>query len=106
MRAVLDTADPVRPELRAALDRCGDELSRPGTWWNAHDKRAIADIARAAFVASAAPPGAAERLPAAAADAASRIAASPAGASEAWVRSVCDAIGEPHFVELAGLVAR
>lgn len=106
MRHVFDFAsDPVRPELVAALERCWDELSQPGTWWDALDKRAIAEVARAAFVGSPLR-SEAERLDRVAVEAASRIAATPASTEEAWVRRVCDAIGEPNFLELVGVVAR
>lgn len=106
MRLVLDIAgEPVRPELVAALERCWTELSRPGTWWDGADKRAIAEVARDACRASPLPSGA-ERLHPAAVEAIIRIAATPADTDEALVRSVCDAIGESNFVELLGVVAR
>jgi hypothetical protein len=95
--------DPVRPELTAAIDRCWDELSRPGTWWDAAGRRAIAEVARAA-IGGGVPP--AVLLPAAAAEAATRIAATPAEVDEAWVHAVCEAIGETRYVELVGIVAR
>lgn len=98
-------ADPVRPALRAAIDRCWDEISRPGTWWPAPARGAIAQVARGAGRGGGAPP-VAEVLPAAAVDAATRIAAAPAQTTEAWVRASCDALGEPRYVELVGVVAR
>lgn len=105
MRLVSGQADEVRPELLAAFERCWDELSRAGTWWDAADKLAIAEIARAAVVA-APTPAAGERLHPAAAEATTRVAASPAAIDEAWVGSVSEAIGEPNFVELVGIAAR
>lgn len=85
-------SDPVRPELLATIGRCWDELARPGTWWDSAAKVAIVATARADR--EPAPID----LPDAAQAAASRIAASPATTSEAWV--------EPQYVELTGVVAR
>lgn len=97
--------DSIRPGLAAAIDRCWDELSQPGTWWDAAAKGAIAEVARAAIVRHDTPQEPAD-LPASARDAATRIAATPADPDEAWVRGVCDAIGETRYVELTGIVAR
>lgn len=97
-------SDPVRPELVGAIDRCWDELANPGTWWDAPGKLAISDVARAARVGD--DQSTDRGLHPAAADAARRIAATPASITESWVGDVCDAIGETHYVELIGVVAR
>lgn len=105
MRAVFDPgADPVRPELVAAIDRSWEELGRPGTWWDARDKIAIADLARGAREGVDQPGH--RRLHPAAVDAARRIAATPAAITEPWVQEVCGALGETRYVELIGVVAR
>ena len=95
--------DPVRQELQAAIGGTWDELSRPGAWWDAGDRRALADAARAAFVGNPAPNAG---LPAAALEAAAVLAARPATTTEAWVAGVTDQIGELRYLELVGLVAR
>lgn len=105
MRSVFDPGlDPVRPELVAAIDRCWDEVGRPGTWWDAEGKIGIAEVARAARDGVDQP--GIGRLHPGAADAARRIAATPAAITEPWVRDVCDALGETRYVELVGVVAR
>lgn len=95
--------DPVRPELVAAIDRCWDELARPGTWWDAAAKAEIVVVARGARSGDRASECG---LPGAARDIAALLAAAPAVTSETLVRAACDAIGEPHYVELVGVVAR
>lgn len=97
-------ADPVRPELVGAIDRCWDELGRPGTWWDAPAKIEVAEVARAARGGLA--PSGDDSLHPAAADAARRIGATPAAITESWVRDVCDGLGETHYVELIGVVGR
>lgn len=96
-------SDPVRPELVAAIDRCWDELARPGTWWDGAAKAAIVATARAAR--SDREPEA-TGLPDDARAAGALLAASPATTSEAWVGEICEALGEPQYVELTGIVAR
>lgn len=67
-------------------------------------QRGISEVARAAYVGERA--SAESALPAAAVAAARRVAASSAETDEAWVRAVCEALGEPHYLELVGVVAR
>lgn len=101
---MLDHGDlPVRPELATALQRTWEEIGRPGARWTGAQRVEILEAARDT------PSGAIETgatLPPAARDAACRIAMEPAGTTERWVSAVVDAIGEPEYVELAGVVAR
>ena len=95
--------DPVRPALVRALRETWDELARPGSWWDASERAAIARVARAARAGAGAD---AEAIPASAADAAAVVAARPATATETWVTDVMAELGELRYVELVGVVAR
>jgi hypothetical protein len=95
--------DPVRPQILGAFGRAWAELAHPGTWWDGASRVAIAAAARGARGGDE-PRGAS--LPRAAVEAASVIAARPAGTSEAWATRICEALGELRYVELVGIVAR
>lgn len=93
----------MRPALVRALRETWDELARPGSWWDAAERGAIARTARAA---SGGAPTADEALPTSAVDAATVIAARPATATEAEVAGITGELGEARYVELVGVVAR
>lgn len=106
MRPVSSAPEPgVRPQILEAFERSWAELARPGAWWTAEERVAIAEIARAA-VSAAGARHAAAALPQRAVDAATVIASTPGQTSEGWVSDVCEAIGELPYVELVGIVAR
>lgn len=98
-----DHGDPARPEILAAFERAWTEIAAPGTWWDGTSRVAIAATARVARVAGDADAG---DLPDAALDAVRLLAARPAGTTEEWVTSVCNAVGELRYIELVGIVAR
>jgi hypothetical protein len=95
--------DSVRPEVLAAFERAWDEIAGPGTWWDGPSRVAIAAAARAARGTTSTDHDA---LPSAALEACRLLATRPAGVTEEWLRSVCDEISEPRYVELVGIVAR
>jgi hypothetical protein len=95
--------DSIRPEVLAAFERAWDEIAGPGTWWDGPSRVAIAAAARAARGATSTDHDA---LPSAALEACRLLATRPAGVTEEWLRSVCDEISEPRYIELVGIVAR
>lgn len=112
---------PVREELLAAHERAFERLATPGTWWNAAERLAIASAVResgrcrlcaarkAALTAGAVGgehSGARDLLPAAAIDAAHRIASDPARLTRRWaLETLGSGLGEGRYVELVGVVA-
>lgn len=94
---------PVRPEIVEVAGRVWEHLARPGTWWSAAERRAIAETARAARARSPLPDS---DLPKAATEAAVLLAATPARTTEAWVTSVVGSLGEEAYVELVGITTR
>lgn len=96
--------DPaLRDEVVAAFDRAWKEIAGPGTWWDGPSRIAMAEVARAARAGHR---PSSPLLPGAAVEAATVVAATPMEPTEAWVASIADAIGEPSYVELVGVVAR
>lgn len=101
---MIDADDlPIRPELAAAIERTWAEIGQPGAHWTGTERVEILQAARAATTGEPTPRSS---LPQATLDAAARVAAAPATTTEAWVTDVVDAVGEPEYVELVGVVAR
>jgi hypothetical protein len=115
------TTDPdtlVRPDLAAAHAEAWASLSRPGTWWSADARRALAVTAAHAMwsadapppwvpasgVAGALAPDALDHAPAAAHDAAVRLARHAATITRETYGRIRDALGALAYVELVGLV--
>jgi hypothetical protein len=110
---------PIPDAMRAAHRRAWEHLAAPGTWWTGAERVAIAAQVRAArscalcrerkaALSPHAVPGehaAAGGLPAAADDAAHRIATDPGRLGRAWYASTLGAgLSEGHYVELVGVV--
>ncbi len=98
-----DAPGPVRPDIGEVARRVWDHLARPGTWWTASQRLAIAALARAARTRRPLP---AVDLPAAATEAAALLAATPARTTEAWVGRMVEVLGEEAYVELLGVTTR
>lgn len=113
---------PVREDLVAAHDRAWARLASAGTWWTGAERVAIASAARAAarcrlcrdrkaalspaYFAGEHDGGGDGVLPAAAIDAAHRIASDPARLTRKWFDGVLTSgIGEGRYVELLAVVA-
>jgi len=112
-------AVPVRPDLAAAHARAWDALGRPGSWWTAAERIAIAAATRAAATcalcrdrkAALSPytidgshdgPGG---LPAPAVDAVHRITTDPGRLQRAWLEALrADGLDDGAYVELIGIV--
>jgi len=98
-----DSRYPVRDDLARAFRELWLHLSRPGTWWSAADRVAIAAEGRRAragqeVTASLGP---------APTEAARMIGATPAETSEARVDSLIDAdFTSEHYVELVSIAAQ
>ena len=103
MFSFADAPGPVRPEIVEVMRRCWRELSRPGTWWSATQRRAIAETARFARIGS---PRSTDVLPPPATEATTLLAAAPARTTEAWVARMVAALGEEAYVELLGITTR
>ncbi len=102
---------PVRDDLTAALRASWADIGRPGGWWTAEERLAIASLARAERLQRREPPWGRDRsqpevavLPARAVEAARRIAADPAQLDREWAEGVIAEIGNEHYVELASVV--
>lgn len=96
-------APEVRSDLREALVATWSHLARPGTWWDATERRWIAATARAARAATEVPD---VPLGEAAIEAATVLASTPAQVTETWVAAMTEALGEEHYVELLGITTR
>ena len=94
---------PVRDDIVSGLQGTWEHLARPGTWWNADQRRQIAETARAARMRLSAP---ATDLPDAAVATSSLLAATPAQTSETWVGEMVAALGEEQYVEILGITTR
>lgn len=100
---MIDIVDlPVRPGLLRAIERTWQEMGEPGARWTGAERVEILRAARAAVDGQEAPTA----LPPAAREAAARLATAPASTTESWVTDVTEAVGEPAYVELVGVVAR
>ena len=107
-----DSDLPVRPALEAAHQQALDSISRPGRWWNARERVAIAAAARAARVeAGLQEPdddtGNDAQLP----DAARRVAQQVAVSVSALDRDFCtraleQGLGDTQYCETVGVVSR
>lgn len=94
---------PVRSGVLEALRATWVQLARPGTWWTAAQRRAVAETARAAREGHAVPDG---DLPDAARDAAALIGATPTKVTGPWVAEITEAIGAEPYVEIVGITSR
>lgn len=94
---------PVRPDVVGALRATWEHLAQPGTWWNALDRRGIAETARAARAHRDLPD---TGLPAAAVESARLLASTPAHTTEEWVSEMVEALGEEQYVEVLGVTTR
>lgn len=91
----------VRGDLRDALQREWDRMSRPGAVWSGSERIAIAETARAAQA------GAAVVGTGAAHDAAATIATRPSSIRRVTVDTwMMEGLGMAHYVELVGVVSR
>lgn len=105
--------------MRAAHLRAWQRLGAPGTWWTGAERVAIAEQARAArdcglclerraalsAGAVAGEHAAASGLPAAAVEAAHRIASDPGRLTRAWYeRTLAGGLSDAQYVELVGVV--
>jgi hypothetical protein len=110
---------PVPEAMRAAHRRAWERLAAPGAWWSGAERVAIAAQARAArscalcqarkaALSPAAVVGehaAAGPLPAAAVEAAHRIASDPARLTRAWFeKTLAAGLSDAQYVELLGVV--
>lgn len=100
---MIDAADlPVRRGLAAAIEHTWQEIGHPGAHWTGSERVEIVRATRAAVDGESPPPA----LGPAAREAAARLATAPATTTETWVTDMADALGEPAYVELVGVVAR
>jgi len=110
---------PIPAAMRDAHRRAWERLARPGAWWTGAERVAIASEVRAArgcalcrerkaALSPHAVPGehaASALLPAAAVEAAHRIATDPARLTRAWVeKTLAAGLSDAHYVELLGIV--
>ena len=114
----MTTVADVRADLASAHDDARVSLSRPGTWWSAAARRALARTAAdAMWTADPMPPwvaistipgaladGALDAAPAAAHDVVARLARHASTATREWYARARDAVGALAYVELVGLV--
>jgi len=110
---------PIGEELAAAHRETWRRIAAPGAWWSGAERVAIAAAVRAAEGCAlcaarrtALSPSAGgaheagERLPAAAVEAAHRIATDAKRLSRAWVEQLATSgVSDGHYVELLGVVA-
>lgn len=88
-----------------AIEREWDRLAKAGTWWTGGARVAMAAAARGAR--DGAPVEPTEALPAAATEAAARIAAAPATITAAWVDELeARGLDRVAYTEIIGVVAR
>jgi hypothetical protein len=113
-----DPDAPLRPDLAAAHAEAWASLSQPGNWWSAGARRALAVTAAHVMWSADAPPpwvsasgvpgtlapDALEHAPAAAHDAAARLARHAATITRETYGRIRDALGALAYVELVGLV--
>lgn len=78
-------------------------LAMPGWSWTGAERLAIAQQARTHRLTGRAD---AAGLPEAAAEATRVLAAAPATTSRSWIDGIVDALDEPAYVEIVGIVAR
>ena len=114
----MTTDADVRADLASAHDAAWASLSRPGTWWSAAARRALARTAAdSMWVADPPPPwvpastvpgaladDALDAAPAEAHDAAARLARHASTITREWYERVRDVVGALAYVELVGLV--
>ena len=113
------SALPVPPRMRDAHLRAWQRLAGPGTWWSGPERVAIAAEVRAARdcplcrerkaalspYAVAGEHGGAALLPAAAVEAAHRIATDPGRLTRAWYeKTLAAGLSDGRYVELLGVV--
>lgn len=92
----------VRPDLQTTLEDTWVWLAKPGTWWNAAERRQIAEVTRAARLRRQLPE---DRLPEPATHAAIRLGGSPASTTPDWVAEMVSALGEESYAELLGITS-
>lgn len=107
-----DSELPIRPALEAAHQHTLDSISRPGRWWDAGERVAIAMQARAARVEAGLQepvddPAPTADLPAAA----RRVARTVAVSTNALERDFCtralgDGLSDTQYCETVGIVSR
>jgi hypothetical protein len=110
---------PIPDAMRAAHRGAWERLASPGAWWTGAEKVAIAAEARAARTcalcserkaalspnAVAGEHAASALLPAAAVEAAHRIASDPGRLSRGWYeKTLASGLSDAHYVELLGVV--
>jgi len=110
---------PIPDAMRAAHRGAWERLAAPGAWWTGAEKVAIAAEVRAARAchlcherkaalsphAVAGEHAASDSLPAAAVEAAHRIASDPGRLTRAWYeKTLAAGLAEAHYVELLGVV--
>ncbi len=93
----------IRPEIPDLFSREWSRLASPGSHWSGKERVEIAATAREARAEVS---DHVSSLPASAAEAASRIGATPAKATRSWVESALDDLGPGRYVELVGVVSR
>jgi hypothetical protein len=94
---------PVRAEIVDTLRATWEHLARPGTWWTAAQRLAIAATARAARSRRPLPD---VDLPEAARQAAALVAATPSRTTASWVSAITGTIGDGAYVEVVGITSR
>jgi hypothetical protein len=110
---------PIPETMRGAHRRAWERLAAPGAWWTGAEKVSIAAEVRAARTcglcrerkaalsphAVAGEHAASDALPAAAVEAAHRIATDPARLTRAWYeKTLAAGLSDAHYVELLGVV--
>ncbi len=110
---------PIPDAMRDAHRRAWERLAAPGAWWTGAEKVAIAAEVRAARTCSlcqqrkaalspnavAGEHAASDALPAAAVEAAHRIATDPGRLTRAWYeKTLAAGLSDAHYVELLGVV--
>jgi hypothetical protein len=110
---------PIPDTMRSAHRRAWERLAAPGAWWTGAEKVAIAAEVRAARAcalcrerkaalsanAVSGEHAASDALPAAAVEAAHRIASDPGRLTRAWYeKTLAAGLSDGHYVELLGVV--
>lgn len=110
---------PIRADFQKACEDEWSRIARPGTWWRAEERVALAEQVRRAASCqlcatrkgSLSPYGdgllhdTVGPLSAFAVDAVHRIVSDPGRLTESWIRKATTELGDAHYVELVGVVA-
>lgn len=102
---MFDLPATIRGDLPDAFRRVWRALARPGTWWTAPERTAIAEVSREAWGGK--DPEAPTALPDPAAEAAAVIGGRPADPREVWIEElVASGLTIEQYVEIVGVASR